>query len=214
MGETSGIQNLPPEEPKKDLVPGEKNAWFKKILADSEKRLGDAMDAFFSGEFANATEEKVVKALWTDESRRYIWMMRLYLGGGTKLGDSFFDNIRKTVVGLATSLPNTMSRLQGPEKLAEIQRWLFALYIEGLVNSAKGNKEVDTQIRGIAWSLLAKDAKGALKERGQTIDGNWLFDTAGPLIQRGHDPKALKQELSRFTHGDPQVIRVEQPSSP
>lgn len=76
----------------------------------------------------------------------------------------------------------------------------------GVLNTARGGSQFDASMRGIAWSLLAKDARDILVERGQTVDGEWLFKTMGPLIRENKDPKAIGEQLSRFTNGDPEVI--------
>lgn len=164
-----------------------------------EKHLGP--------EAAKRDSEKIVKLMLKAESKWQIAVMKLYLKSESSRGDAFFDKTREVVVGIAQGLPKyPLFAEQGPDKQAEIQRWCFSTYVGGLLNTARGGHQSDPSIRGIAWSLLAKDARDILAERGQTVDGEWLFKTMGPLMKANTDPKAIGEQLSRFTNGDSEVI--------
>lgn len=161
-------------------------------------------------EASQRTSLKLIKLMLKAESRWQIAAMRLFRKDNIKLGDSFFDKTRQVIVGTAKGLPKYyFFAEQSSEKQVEIQRWFFATYVEGILNTAKGNSQFDTSMEGIAWSLLAKDARPILKERDQTIDSEWLFKTMGPLIRSNTDKNAIKLELDKFISGDPQVIHTQ-----
>ena len=170
------------------------------------------LDKHLGPEAAKRDSEKIVKLMLKAESKWQIAAMKLYLKSESNRGDSFFDKTREVVVGIAQGLPKyPLFAEQGQEKQAEIQRWCFSTYVGGLLNTARGGNQSDPSIRGIAWSLLAKDARDILAERGQTIDGEWLFKTMGPLMRTNTDPKAIGEQLSRFTNGDSEVIHKQPP---
>ncbi len=168
----------------------------------------DWIDSSIIGaEASQRHNEKGIKLMLTLESKIHIASMRLFLSGNTPRGDSFFDQERKIVIRKIENASNYPTfKDQGLEKQTEIQRYLFARYIEGLLKMARGNKQSDASIKGIAWSLLATDAKKALRERGQSINKDWLFNKIGPLIRANNEPNAIKQELAKFSQADPEVI--------
>ncbi len=224
MAEFFRTENPQLAEPIKKAEKG----WPQKLWSDFERRTGDVLAEFFEDKeypfskrigpveekflnFLSSTAEEFLKFLLSKEAGWYVWAMRLYLKENNELADKFFDKSRKRVVGIAekyTHDPNFEK--QGPEKQAEFLRWFFAVYVKELADSTKGGKtNLDTQIRGIAWSLLAKDAKSSLKKFGQTVNGEWLLGVASPLILKHYEPENLEYELARFTRGDPQVIDLE-----
>jgi hypothetical protein len=155
--------------------------------------------------------EKMIKLMLKGEAGLAIKAMRFFLKDDVGEGGHFFDKIKGDVVGIAREIPKRSPfQEQGRSKQTEMQRWVFATYAGGLLNSAKGNSPLDTSIRGIAWSLLANDARNVLVESGQTIDTEWLYGVMGPLMRGNKDSRLVGEELSRFTKGDPAVI-YEQP---
>ncbi len=174
----------------------------------------DWLERNMGTEAAQKTSEKIVKFMLKAEAKGQIGVMKMFLKADTQRADEYFDKTRKIVVGIVQGLPNyPLFEEQGVGKQAEIQRWLISIYVGGLLNAAQSNTQFDTAMKGIAWSILAKDARNVLAERGQTINNEWLFNTMGPLIRTNKDPKAIGEELSRFTQGNPQVIQTKSPSS-
>lgn len=136
--------------------------------------------------------------------------LKVFMSGGNKAGDELIDKTRASIVGTAKQLIKYPCFSRNGEKgKAEIQRWLFSTYVEGLISSAKNNSQVDASLRGTAWSLLAKDVPIILQERGQIIDKDWLFRTMGPLLRSGQDKDSIRLELNRFVAGDPDIIHVQ-----
>lgn len=215
-------QGSPPAE----SAPSERKATIREFLSDVGNRIGEGMGAMFDylgsdryfdnerrlgQEMSEVMFNKIMKPPLIAESKINIWRMRFFRGENNNLADSLFDKIRKLVIGLArVNLPAYLELLGivDSEKIAAVQRWFFSIYIDGIVDSAKGNGQLDASMRGIAWSLLAQDARQVLKTRAQTIDGSWLFDTMGPLIRSRQDQAAFQLELSRFVSGDPEVIHT------
>jgi hypothetical protein len=159
-------------------------------------------------EAAQRTSEKIVKLMLKAESKWNISVMRILLSSNSERGDEYFDKMREVVTGTVQLLPRySVFQTQSESKQTEVQRWLLGTYVGGLLSSVRGKKnQFDASLKGIAWSLLAKDGRAILEERGQTIDSEWLFKTMGPLIRSNADPKAIGEELTRFTKGDPSVI--------
>ena len=155
------------------------------------------------------TSEKIVKFMLKAESKWQIGVMKIFLKANTERGDDYFDKVRENIVGMARDLPNySLFKDQGATKQSEIQRWLISTYVGGLLNAARGDTQFDTSMKGIAWSILAKDGKSLLAERGQTVDDKWLFDNIGPLMRTNIDPKTIGTELTKFIEGDPRIIHT------
>lgn len=216
------IQSLPPAE----SAPSERKVKIRQFLSDVGSRMGEGMGAMFDylgsdrhldderrlgQKMAEVMFDKIMKPPLIAESKINIWRMRFFRGENNNWADSLFDQLRRLVVRIVKNdLPSYLEMLGivVPEKIASVQRWFFSIYIGGIVDSAKGDDQLDASMRGIAWSLLAQDARQVLKDKGQTIDGGWLINTMGPLIRSRRDQAALQLELSRFVSGDPEVIHV------
>jgi hypothetical protein len=206
---------------------------LQELWSDFERRTSGVLAEFFEDEnypfskrieprkqnflkFLSSTEENFLKFLLSNEASWNVKTMRLFLKehnqSGIKYADEILDRTRRKVVEIAKKYAHDpMFEIHGrerqPEEQAEFLRWFFSMYVNKLVRSTKGNKTpVDTQVKGITWSLLAQDAKLCLREFGQTINSKWLFDVISPLILRHYEPEDLEHELERFIRKDPQVV--------
>lgn len=174
---------------------------FNSYLNWLETNLGD--------ERARKLSEQIIKILLKAEARWQVAVMKLFLQEDLPQGDELFDKARSMVIKIIQGLPKyPLFENQEIEKQLEVQRWLFSEYILRLLNIAKGNEEVDVQLRGIAWSLLAKDAKVLLLESGYIINSDWLFNVMRPLIRESAE--ATQEQLAHFVAGSPKIIETPQ----
>ncbi|OGY18146.1 MAG: hypothetical protein A2900_05405 [Candidatus Chisholmbacteria bacterium RIFCSPLOWO2_01_FULL_50_28] len=209
----------PPEE---EGIPQEQTPTEKKetLLAEVKRKTEDGIRSVFDAlerfaEFDSTKSgleaaDKIIKGLLRQQVKLEVSSMRLYLSGNSGVADSFFDRTREALVERIRNLPNySHYRELGSERAAGAQRWLLATYIRELLNTSRGpNERQHALSSGVAWSLLASDGRRILRDSQQTIDGKWLSETMGPLIRANSNPEAIKQELSRFSQGDPEVVRA------
>lgn len=170
-----------------------------------------ALLKFDPEERAQKDSERIAKLLLTAESNWQIKIMSLFLRNKSKQRDEFFERIKQTVINTAYQVPNyPLFSDQGIEKQAEIQRWILAKYVEGLHKAGITNDHQGKLLRGIAWSLLADDAKDILKKTRQSIVNEWLFHTMAPLLRSDQQHDKVREELARFVEGVPQIIGFSQ----
>lgn len=168
----------------------------------------DWLERNMGEEAIRRNSEKIVKFMLRAEAKWQVGVMKILINSNTERGDNYFDKTREIIVGLAHNLPEySLFKDQGETKQSEIQRWLLSTYIKEILVGARGDDPSAKSMRGIAWSLLAKDGRRLLVEREQEIDPQWLFDTMRPLIQANSNPKTISEELSRFSQGDEKIIR-------
>ena len=180
---------------------------------DPFQAYSDWLERTLGHEAARQTSEKIFKLMLEAESKWQIGAAKMFLKSNSERGDEYFDKTREVISGIVEGLPNhSLFQEQGVSRQAEIQRWLIATYVRGFLRAVKGKyTQFDASIKGIAWSLLARDAKSMLEKRGQTIDSEWLFNRMGPLMRSNTDSLAIEEELSKFTFGNPQIIHTDLP---